>query len=79
MKKIKTLKDGSPLYIYELTGAEDISSYWQILWDNGWSVLDSDDISTPDVFETSFRKGYSFIIINAYDEFKEVWITYHVE
>lgn len=79
VKEIKTLKDGSPLYIYELTGTEDISSYWHILWDNGWSVLDSDDKSTTDVFEASFKKGYSFIITNAYAKFKEIWITYHIE
>ena len=79
VKEIKTLKDGSPLYIYELTGTEDISSYWHILWDNGWSVLDSDDKSTTDVFEISLKKGYSFIITNAYAKFKEIWITYHIE
>ena len=72
-----TLNDGSPVYMYRYTTAEDVGNYWGVLLNKGWSFFKDDDVTTSSTYESSLIKGNKFIIINVYLNSNEVWITYN--
>lgn len=76
LKDYDTLSDGSPLYMYSYTNAEDVGDYWRALVNCGWSKFKGDDTSTTNKFESSFVKGSDLLILNVYFDFNEVWITF---
>ena len=75
-KASDTLSSGTPLYRYKFTSSDDVSSYWNKLVSLGWSLLQTDDKTTTDVFESGFASTSGVIVVNVYWDINEVWISF---
>ncbi len=76
LKEILYLDDGSPVYVYSYTSANDVGKYWNNLTRSGFSSISSDDESTTDTFESAYSnlRG-SYVILWVILDSNEVWIT----
>lgn len=70
------LNDGSPIYVYKYTGAEDIGDYLKKLGEEGWRILEEDDVSTIDRYEGSYIRGEDMMLFIIFFEYNEIWINY---
>ena len=76
LKSQDKLSDGTPVYMYRYTDANDVADYWNKLSRDGWKLLASDDDLTSNVYESCYVKGSEMVILNIYWDFVEVWITH---
>ena len=76
LKSQDLFSNGSPLYQYTFTSADDVIKYWDQLSSSGWTLYKGDDKSTTNKFESCYTKGLYILVLNVYRDFNEVWITF---
>ena len=69
------LQSGAPVYQYAYTADADFIKYTTAVTGPGWTVTQTDDPATENIYEFTVEKGDKYVIAYIFYDLKQVWIV----